>query len=130
MIQNILPGVTVDLNGLALPNDSLVDFDDIPNLPTSGGATDVNALNCRTDLVSCCNVAQENVPASLGEWYYPNGTALPFHADGATFRRNRGLMNVRLWRRNTPPERGRFRCELPNAQNVNQTVYVNICELN
>ena len=132
MTQNILSGVTVALNGVTLPRDSLVDFDDIPNVSTNGSA-DVDVLNCRTDLVACCNAAQENVPApGLGEWYYPNGTALVFDAQpgGATFRRNRVLMNVRLWRRATPPERGRFHCELPDAQNVTQTVYVNICELN
>ena len=124
--------MTVDLSGLALPNNSLVDFDDIPNLSTTGGPMDLNALNCLTDLEACCNGNLPNVPASLGEWYYPDGTALVFDAqpDGATFRRNRIQSNVRLWRRDTPTERGRFRCELPNAQNVNQTVYVNICELN
>ena len=124
--------MTVDLNGVTLPSDSLVDLDDIPNLSIDGGAYDVNALNCRTDLEECCNADLQSLPASLGEWYYPNGTALVFDAQpgGTTFRRNRDLMNVRLWRRATPTERGRFRCELPNAQNVNQTVYVNICELN
>ena len=122
--------MTVDLNGVTLPNDSLVDFDDILNLSGGGGANDMNALNCRTNLEACCNDNQPNVPTPVGEWYYPNGTALNFDAGGATFRRNRALMNVRLWRRNTPPERGRFLCELPNAQNVIQTVYVNICELN
>ena len=123
----------MDLNGLALPNNSLVDFDDIPNLSTGGGVVDDSVLNCRTDLEACCNAAQPNLPAPVGEWYYPNGTALTLDtspAGGATFRRNRGLMIVRLWRRDTPTERGRFHCELPNAQNVNQTVYVNICELN
>ena len=130
---NIISGVTVDLSGLALPNNSLVDFDDIPNLSITGGVTNDSVLNCRTDLEACCNDHLQNLPAPLGEWYYPDGTALPFDTSpggGATFRRNRALMNVRLWRRATPTERGRFRCELPNAQNVNQTVYVNICELN
>ena len=130
MTQNILSGVTVDLNGVTLPNNSLVDFEDIPNAPTDGGVVDDSVLNCRTDLEACCNAAQENVAAPVGEWYYPNGTAFDFDAGGATFRRNRDLMNVRLWRRDTPTERGRFRCELPNAQNVTQIVYVNICELN
>ena len=133
MILTNLSGVTVNLNGLALPNDSFVDFDDIPNLSITGGATDVVVLNCSTNLEACCNAGLQNLDAPVGDWYYPNGTALPFDTSpegGTTFRRNRVLMNVRLWRRNTPPERGRFRCELPNAQNVNQTVYVNICELN
>ena len=123
--------MTVDLNGVTLPNDSLVNFDDIPNISTTGGVVDDSVLNCRTDLEACCNAYGQMLPAHLGEWYYPNGTAVVFDAEGgATFRRNRDLMNVRLWRRNAPTERGRFRCELPNAQNVNQTVYVNICELN
>ena len=119
----------MDLNGVTLPNNSLVDFDDIPNVSGAEGAPG-DVLNCRTDLQACCNDGLQMLPAPVGEWYYPNGTALDFDAGGATFRRNRGLMNVRLWRRATPTERGRFRCELPNAQNVIQTVYVNICELN
>ena len=121
----------MDLSGVTLPNDSLVNFDDIPNISGTGGVTNDIVLNCRTDLEACCNAVQENVAApGVGEWYYPSGTALDFDTGGATFRRNRGLMIVRLWRRDTPAERGRFRCELPNAQNVNQTVYVNICEMN
>ena len=115
----------MDLNGVTLPNDSLVNFDDVP----SNRGSDV--LNCRTNLVACCNAGDQMLPdGPVGEWYYPDGTALVFDTGGTTFRRNRGLMIVRLWRRNAPPERGRFRCELPNAQNVNQTVHVNICELN
>ena len=120
----------MDLSALTLPNKSLLNFDDIPNFSTSGGVLDDSVLNCRTDLEACCNAGQQNLPASLGEWYYPNGTALDYDPGGATFRRNRGLMNIRLWRRHTPTERGRFRCEVPNAQNVTQIVYVNICELN
>ena len=37
---------------------------------------------------------------------------------------------VRLFRRGIPPERGRFRCEIPTIANPNnETLYVNICEL-
>lgn len=28
-----------------------------------------------------------------------------------------------------PPERGQFYCKIPDANDVNQTVYVNICKL-
>ena len=125
----ILSGVTVDLNGVTLPNNSLVEFDDIPDVSGGGGVADDSVLNCRTNLETCCNDTEPNVDAPVGEWYYPDGTPLSFDAGGATFRRTRGLMIVRLWRRDTPTERGRFSCEVPNAQNVNQTVYVNICEL-
>ena len=120
----------LELKGVTLPNNSFLDFNDIANVPDIGGgaaAYDDEVLSCRTDLINCCNAAQAGV--SVGEWYYPDGTALPFDADGATFRRSRIQSNVRLWRRDNPTERGHFHCELPNAFQVNQTVYVNICEL-
>ena len=39
---------------------------------------------------------------------------------------------VRLFHRGIPPERGRFRCEIPTNANPNnvERLYVNICELN
>ena len=95
------------------------------------------ALLCVTDLVDCC----EPPRAVQGDWYYPDGRRVLYAAWGYTFRRNRGpneIRNgrqfngsVRLYRRfSRPPERGRFRCELPSAaeSNINQTLYANICE--
>ena len=126
-----------------------MDFDDIlddmetlsPPLPDNG--LSVMTLACLTDLVDCCNAPRSR----HGEWKYPNGTVIEFDAVGATFRRNRVSLNggyymyygpgdqivygaVHLWRRGIPPERGRFRCEIPNAANptVNQTLYVHICK--
>ena len=103
-----------------------MDFDDIPEYSDATNPSDDNSretLFVRTDLTPCCN------PPKLGEWYYPDGSPLAFDAGGTTFRRNRGAGVVRLWRRDNPSERGRFRSEVPNAANVNQNVYVNICEL-
>ena len=122
----------LELKGVTLTNNSFLDFNDIANVPDiSGGAVDYDdeVLSCRTNLFICCNSAQTGA-GPLGEWYYPNGTALSYDADGATFRRNRILSNIRLWRRDNPTERGHFHCEVPNNFQVNQTVYVNICELN
>ena len=128
-------GVFMELMGVTLLNNSFVDFDNIPDLSTTdgpGSAADTLLL-CRTNLEQCCNADQQNLPAPLGEWYRPNGVLIDFDitGHGTTFRRARGLGVVRLWRRNNPPERGRFRCEIPNAANpnVNQTLYVHICEL-
>ena len=99
------------------------------------------ALLCVTDLLDYC----ESSYKLNGDWYYPDGHRIP-DVDPEyrvrTFRTNRGdfemldngqqIINgsVRLFRRFSPPERGRFRCELPSAANpiVNQTLYVNICE--
>ena len=97
------------------------------------------ALLCVTDLVDCCES-----PQPRGDWFYPSGSVVQF--DGlplnAVFRTNRGQNelnsngrqfygSVRLWRRYSPPERGRFHCELPSAANpsVNHILYVNIGEL-
>ena len=118
----------MELNGVRLLNNSLVDIDDVPDENTALTAGD-DALNCVTNLVACCNSAQQNVRAHLGDWYYPDGSTVVNDAVGTSFRRNRGLSVIRLWRRGDPLQRGRFRCELPDNQLVNQTNYVNICEL-
>ena len=146
-IYLLLVGVSLKLQGVPIPNNSLVEFDDIlyrtthaPLLedPTNDNATlHDGALLCVTDLVDCCE------SPSHGDWYYPNGQIV--QSDGyplnAVFRKNRGQNeekngrqfygSVRLWRRFSPTERGRFHCELPSAANpsVNQTLYVNIGEL-
>jgi hypothetical protein len=82
-----------------------------------------------------------------GDWYYPDGRTVPnntiSHRGSAEFLINRGpnevrngrqfYGSVRLFRQwSKPPERGRFRCELPSAANPNitQILYANIGELN
>ena len=126
-----------------MPNDSFVDVNDVLNVPLNGQVPlpdlDLPALHCFTDFVECCST-----PYPLqGEWYFPNGTKLDFDFGGTTYRRNRGPNGphgqggamvfgvVRLFRRGIPPERGRFHCEIPTIANPNnETLYVNICELN
>ena len=132
-------GVSLQLLGQTIPNNSLVDFDDLayqaPNSEFAEAPTNANGrqtLMCVTDLVACCETE------GLGNWYFPDGNVITSDRLGGTFRANRGdneVINgqqfygsVRLWRRYTPPERGRFRCEIPDADNVTQTLYVNICE--
>ena len=139
-------GVTLKFRGVTIPNNSLVDFDDllytINYSPVPSNTNDLHdqTLLCETDLVDSCDS-----PKTIGgDWYYPDGSVV--HFDGnrykAVFRRNRGpneVINrtqvygsVRLWRRFSPTERGHFRCELPTAANssINQTLYVNIGKLN
>jgi hypothetical protein len=90
---------------------------------------------CVTDHMDCCETS------ALGNWYYPNGDRIELNDTGGIgprFLGNRGqneIINdqqfygsVRLWRIWTPPQRGIFRCELPDANGVNQSLYVNICE--
>ena len=124
-----------------------MDFDDIFNIgvdpaPTNRApARDDAALQCITDLVDCCGTEPGSpVRTERGDWYLPDGTTVGF-GSGPRFLVSRGpneVINgqqfngsVRLYRRwSYVPERGRFRCELPNAADpsVNQILYVNICE--
>ena len=145
-------GVTLSLRGVTIPNGSFVDFDDImytaplpccDDLPSNRNTRD-EALKCVTDLENCCG-RESDTPSGimstmLGDWYTPSGASVGL-GGGAAWQANRGpnemLANgtqvygsVRLYRRYTAPERGRFRCELPSAANpsVNQILYANICE--
>ena len=142
-------GVSLKLRGVTIPNNSLVNFDDILYRTTNNGEKQDptnnhsklhnQALLCITDLEDCCRSPKHT---ERGDWYYPNGTVVQLDTDGRNraFRRNRGSNeviagqqfygSVRLFRRYTPPERGRFRCELPSAASptVNQKLYVYICE--
>ena len=137
-------GVTLQLHGVNIPNNSLVDVDDLlyrsngdPD-PTNTNGLHIQTLICVTDLEDCCDSPR----TVRGDWYYPDGHAVEFDAEGRTFRRNRGpneIINgsrfygsVRLFYRwSRPPGKGRFHCELPSADNpsVNQILYANIGKL-
>ena len=126
-----------------------MDFDDTLNIggdpaaPTNRNpGTNGAALECITNLENCCG-SESDSPVSRavhGNWYFPGGTRVGEFGGGTRFMVNRGPNevigqqqvngSVRLFRRYSDVrERGRFYCELPNAANVNQTIYVNICEL-
>ena len=129
------------LLGQTIPNNSLVNLDDLAYQAPDQGAEFIEAptntngrqtLMCITDLVACCETE------GLGNWYFPDGNVITSDRGGATFRANRGQNemrngqqfygSVRLWRRYTPSEGGRFRCEIPNTNNMNQNFNVYICE--
>ena len=123
------------LLGQTIPNNSLVNLGDLayqsPNLPgfteEPTNANGRQTLMCVTDLIACCETE------GLGNWHLPANIE-----GGGVFRINRDQNeerngqqfygSVRLWQRYTPRERGLFRCELPDANGVNQNLYVNICE--
>ena len=142
-------GVSLRFQGETLPNDSFVDFDDVLNIGFGPAPTNRNpgsdgaALECITDLVDCCGNKESGSPmrTERGYWYFPDGRRVSEFGggNGAQFMVNRGPSevtsrqqfngSVRLFRRfSAVPGRGHFRCELPNAAGVNQTIFVNICE--
>ena len=111
----------LSFNGTTIPNDSYVLFGDIGRGDTG--------LHCNTDRSGCCRTLGQ------GHWYRPNGSQVgsytqEFAIDSTHnfFSRNRDTGIVRLNRFGNPPERGLFRCEIPNAAGEMVTLYVNIGE--
>ena len=119
-------GVSLKLFGVTIPNNSLMDIDDILYCAPLNGyrehPTNDNpvlhdqALLCVTDLEDCCNAPH----TVCGDWYYPDGNAVPMNSPYwvTTFRQNRGpnefvngrqfYGSVRLFRQwSGPRERGR-----------------------
>ena len=86
-----------------------------------------DALLCVTDLTACCRP-----PWSVaGSWFFPNGTRiLHFYANYTTrtqwdFYRTRGQMH-----RRRGGVDGIYRCEIPDAMNVTQTIYIGVYTAN
>ena len=111
-----------------------MDFDDI----IQNGAAD--SLICHTNKTDCCHNNVTERGQQLGDWYYPNRTVVESFTVNTGrnipefFARSRSQSTVRLFTSSSyglrtflgPPERGRFYCAVPDANNVLQTVYVNI----
>ena len=94
------------------------------------GEGDNGALFCVTDLIWCCRDADTpSKGGALGEWFYPNGSAVPISGSGYDFYRSRGTGIVRLHRRNnTISITGQFCCVVPDATFTNSTTCINIGE--
>ena len=131
----ILSDVFLSFKGVNISNDSYVDVECISNVTESADTyTVASSLLCHTNKRDCCS----SQGMRFGEWYLPSGTAAgTFDRNGGSYRiqtgdfffaRNRGPSVVHLFRGGTPSQRGRFRCEVPNADGVYKTLYANICE--
>ena len=91
-----------------------------------------NGLQCITDKPNCCRVNA----IKIGEWYFPNGTAVPILGYGnnsaITFYRNRGYndstVNLNRVSSNVMSPTGNFCCKVPDSVDINHTVCANISE--
>ena len=64
-------------------------------------------VQCITDLSTCCSIHQG---PHRGDWYFPDGTRLPFSED---ITQNRGLRRVVLHHRyNADSQSGVYRCSI------------------
>ena len=104
----------VSFNGQTLANHSYVDL----SLVGDDGS---GSVQCHTNLTTCCSKTEGD---HRGDWYFPDGTRLPFHVD---IRQWRVAQRVDLRRRNsaTSPV-GIYRCIIPtnNGNPVRGIVYV------
>ena len=118
---SLLPceGVRFSLNGTTYQNNSLVTLEDI-----SEGD---NALRCVTDQTACCRPPYTDSigQLALGNWWFPNGTRLPTSGIRWDIHRTRGQSAILLHRRRGG-EDGIYRCEIPDAMNVYQTIYIGV----
>ena len=116
----------LSLNGTTVPNNGYVLASSI--FPSGG-------LQCDTNRRNCCRNLDNPSGGAQGDWYFPDGTIVasysveePKNNYGNFFFRKRERGTVYLSISGTPLERGRFRCEMPNANGITETRYVNIGE--
>ena len=118
--------VILSLRGITLYNNSHVNVNDI------GGDTDREALLCHTENIDCCTGVR-----ALGEWLYPNGSAVNSVAEiDSNHELNRSNINqflaswsqssLRLFHVGVPTERGCFCCVIPDGLGLDQTMCVNL----
>ena len=109
-----MSGLRFSIGDRTYANNSVVSLWDI-------GEND-DALVCITDYSQCCSV-----PYRQGEFYYPGGERVRTLGSGDGIYRNRGDQSIRLNRKEavTSPT-GRFRCELPDANGIKQSIFINI----
>ena len=114
--------VTFVLRNTTYQNNSLVTLEDI------GEGND--ALLCVTDLIACCRPPYTGeMGPDIGNWFFPNETRVPNGDDNITsallwdFYRTSSHSMILLNRRRGGVN-GIYRCEIPDALGVTQTIYI------
>ena len=115
-------GVYLAINGSLYANDSDIFTNEV-------GITPTNALQCITDRSPCCQTRAR--PNRVGEWYYPGGmTTVPGPLQNpTTFSRTRGndgTVNLNRVNANIMMPTGLFCCEVPDANNNDWVLCINI----
>ena len=112
-----------------LANHSYVDLSLVGRPDISNGG---EGVQCHTDPSTCCTSGNG---AHHGDWYFPNGTRLPFAAPDVDTYEFRWAQKVDIRRRNRGAysPTGIYRCDIPtnavhdeNGISVKGTVYVGL----
>ena len=115
-------GVWLSLKNITYQNNSIVMLENI--------GEDDDALLCITNLTACCQPPYTGVNGSvLGNWFFPNGTGVSGSNNQSDFHTTKGQMVVRMNRRRGGVE-GIYRCQIPDAINVIQTIYIGVYSAN
>ena len=114
--------------GGILPNHAYVDLTTVgDDISTSSGDT----VRCQTDLETCCTSIQG---IHRGDWYFPDGSILPFAPTNNDIVEDREPQEVHLRRRNNAMSpTGIYRCDIEtvavndDADTITgETVYVGL----
>ena len=93
-----------------------------------GSSFFMSALFCLTPSLECCSGSETSNAASVTrEWYLPDST--PLTSDNSPFIRSQVSSAVSLHRdlfSNNTVSSGVYRCEIPDASGINQSIYVGI----
>ena len=79
-----------------------------PDIP-SGAPGHGDSVKCHTDLTTCCSSSDG---VHRGDWYFPNGTRLPFPQSTGIFK-VRDSQRVDLRRNHDGLTSGIYRCDIP-----------------
>ena len=118
------PKIELFIAGQTYPNNSIIQLSEVFEASNKS-----QSLTCATENRPCCKN-----PHMIGEWYYPNKTAVPNLAEGNTFythRENDGTLLLHLRNSSTSLLNiSQFCCELPNINSLNQMicVYLGKCD--
>ena len=92
----------VSFMGQILANHSYVDFSLVG--PLSNGS---DSVQCNTDLTTCCSGRQG---IHRGDWYFPNGTRLPYGPAAIHESREKKRVDLRHW--SAPSPTGIYYCDI------------------
>ena len=127
--QQTFPYVSFGLTGQALADHSYV------NISTVGSANNnSDSVVCHTDLSTCCAGGQTGQGIHRGDWYFPDGTVLPFSGISVPIGLGRWTQIAIIRRTNDATEpTGIYRCRIATIAvhddtdiSVGERVYVGL----
>ena len=111
----------VTFMGNTVPSHGYVDLSLVGN---DGSGSD--SVVCHTDLQTCCTSTHGS---HRGDWYFPDGTRLPFSGDGGDIYEDRDAQRIVIRHRNNANSPvGIYRCDIATNADPSEraTVYVGL----